>query len=117
METANYEKSFSGPNRFVNSEKPSLASGQKNLTDNLRSIEQDRIVIRTVYAEIPHRVEYKYILSPHKVKRHHAINSNQSRIIKIPALTWAENSNSDRYRELLRLDHRDCNTFATPKRL
>ncbi len=31
---------------------------QKVLTDSLRSMEQDGIIIRTVYAEVPPRVEY-----------------------------------------------------------
>ncbi|MCD8120449.1 MAG: helix-turn-helix transcriptional regulator [Lachnospiraceae bacterium] len=32
---------------------------QKVLTDSLRSMEEDGIVIRTVYAEVPPRVEYR----------------------------------------------------------
>lgn len=31
---------------------------QKVLTDSLRSMEEDGIVIRTVYPEVPSRVEY-----------------------------------------------------------
>jgi len=31
---------------------------QKVLTDSLRSMEEDGIVVRTVYAEVPPRVEY-----------------------------------------------------------
>ena len=31
---------------------------QKVLTDSLRSMEEDGIIIRTVYAEVPPRVEY-----------------------------------------------------------
>ena len=31
---------------------------QKVLTDSLRSMEQDGIVVRTVYPEVPPRVEY-----------------------------------------------------------
>lgn len=31
---------------------------QKVLTDTLRSMEQDGIIVRTVYAEVPPRVEY-----------------------------------------------------------
>ena len=32
---------------------------QKVLTDNLRSMEEDRLIIRTSYPEIPPRVEYE----------------------------------------------------------
>ena len=35
---------------------------QKVLTDSLRSMEEDGLVVRTVYAEVPLRVEYA--LSP-----------------------------------------------------
>lgn len=51
-----------GPNRFGELRKTLPGISQKVLTDNLRSMEQDGIVIRTVYAEVPPRVEYK--LSP-----------------------------------------------------
>jgi DNA-binding HxlR family transcriptional regulator len=36
-----------------------IGISQKVLTDNLRSMEEDGIVIRTVYPEIPPKVEYK----------------------------------------------------------
>lgn len=38
--------------------KKSVGCSQKVLTDNLRMLEEDGIVTRTVYAEIPPRVEY-----------------------------------------------------------
>jgi DNA-binding HxlR family transcriptional regulator len=47
-----------GPNRFGELLR-SIPITQKVLTDNLRALEQDGIVIRTVYAEVPPRVEYK----------------------------------------------------------
>jgi DNA-binding HxlR family transcriptional regulator len=36
-----------------------IGISQKVLTDNLRSMEEDGIVIRTVYPEVPLKVEYK----------------------------------------------------------
>jgi len=59
VETANYEKSLSRPNRFGELRKTITGISQKVLTDNLRSMEQDGIIIRTVYAEVPPRVEHK----------------------------------------------------------
>jgi hypothetical protein len=95
------------PNRFGELRKTIMGISQKVLTDNLRSMEQDGIIIRTVYAEVPPRVEYKLselgdtidgdvgawlpgncpecigtkcILSLHKVNRHYARNSSHSHI-------------------------------------
>lgn len=48
--------------RFSELNKCILGISQKVLTQNLRSMEEDGIVIRTVYAEVPPRVEYS--LSP-----------------------------------------------------
>jgi DNA-binding HxlR family transcriptional regulator len=48
-----------GPNRFGKPRKTIPGISQKVLTDNLRSMEQDGIIIRTLYAEVPPRVEYK----------------------------------------------------------
>ncbi|MBR2082670.1 MAG: helix-turn-helix transcriptional regulator [Elusimicrobiaceae bacterium] len=38
--------------------KKSVGCSQKVLTENLRALEQDGIVVRQVYAEVPPRVEY-----------------------------------------------------------
>ena len=46
------------PWRFNELQKSLDGISQKVLTDSLRSMEQDGIVIRTVYAEVPPRVEY-----------------------------------------------------------
>ncbi len=46
-------------NRFNELRKTIPGISQKVLTDNLRSLEQDGIIIRTVFAEVPPRVEYK----------------------------------------------------------
>ena len=47
------------PNRFGELRKTIPGISQKVLTENLRSLESDGIVIRTVFAEVPPRVEYK----------------------------------------------------------
>lgn len=50
------------PWRFNELKKDLDGISQKVLTDSLRSMEDDGIVTRTVYAEVPPRVEYA--LSP-----------------------------------------------------
>lgn len=46
------------PWRFNELQKSLEGISQKVLTDSLRSMESDGIIIRTVFAEIPPRVEY-----------------------------------------------------------
>jgi len=46
------------PWRFNELQKNLDGISQKVLTDNLRSMEADRIITRTVYPEVPPRVEY-----------------------------------------------------------
>lgn len=46
------------PWRFNELQKNLNGISQKVLTDSLRSMEADGIIIRTVYAEVPPRVEY-----------------------------------------------------------
>lgn len=46
------------PWRFNELRKDLEGISQKVLTDTLRSMEDDGIIIRTVYAEVPPRVEY-----------------------------------------------------------
>ncbi|WNY25308.1 helix-turn-helix domain-containing protein [Methanolapillus millepedarum] len=50
---------LSGTKRFGELRKSVSGISQKVLTDNLRSLEEDGLVVRTVYAEVPPRVEYK----------------------------------------------------------
>jgi DNA-binding HxlR family transcriptional regulator len=47
-----------GKQRFSELRRTISGISQKVLTDNLRSMEEDGIVVRTVYAEVPPRVEY-----------------------------------------------------------
>ena len=46
------------PWRFNELQKSLDGISQKVLTDNLRTLEADGIITRTVYAEVPPRVEY-----------------------------------------------------------
>lgn len=46
------------PWRFNELQKSIEGISQKVLTDNLRALEKDGLVIRTVYPEVPPRVEY-----------------------------------------------------------
>lgn len=48
-----------GPARFTELKKGIIGISQKVLTDNLKSMENDGLVIRTVYPEVPPKVEYK----------------------------------------------------------
>ena len=49
---------FSRPWRFNELHKSLEGISQKVLTESLRSMEADGIIIRTVFAEVPPRVEY-----------------------------------------------------------
>lgn len=48
----------SRPWRFNELKKNLESISQKSLTDSLRSLEEDGVVVRTVYPEVPPRVEY-----------------------------------------------------------
>ncbi|MGP2435778.1 winged helix-turn-helix transcriptional regulator [Streptomyces sp. JW3] len=48
-----------GPRRFSELRVPLRASTLKVLTQTLRALERDGLVTRTVYAEVPARVEYE----------------------------------------------------------
>jgi DNA-binding HxlR family transcriptional regulator len=49
---------LTGTKRFGELRKGVAGISQKVLTDNLRSLEEDGIVVRKIYAEVPPRVEY-----------------------------------------------------------
>jgi DNA-binding HxlR family transcriptional regulator len=67
------------PWRFNELQKSLEGVSQKILTDSLRSMEQDGIITRTVYADVPPRVEYA--LSPLGESIRPILNSMQ---------TWGE---------------------------
>lgn len=48
----------SRPWRFNELKRDLAGISQKSLTDSLRSLEEDGVVVRTVYPEVPPRVEY-----------------------------------------------------------
>jgi len=50
---------LTGTKRFGELKKSVTGISQKVLTDNLRSLEKDGLVIRTIFAEVPPRVEYE----------------------------------------------------------
>lgn len=49
---------LTGTKRFNEMRRTIPGISQKVLTDNLRSLEEDRLVTREVFAEVPPRVEY-----------------------------------------------------------
>ena len=49
---------FEGTQRFSELRKALLAISRKVLTQNLRSMEEDGLIARKVFAEVPPRVEY-----------------------------------------------------------
>jgi len=51
---------LTGTKRFGELHKSISGISQKVLTDNLRSLESDGIIVRTVYAQVPPKVEYSF---------------------------------------------------------
>ena len=58
VEITDYEKSSGTPVAVQRTQKSLDGISQKVLTDSLRSMEEYGIVTRTVYPEVPPRVEY-----------------------------------------------------------
>ena len=56
------------PWRFNELKKDLEGISQKVLTDSLRSMEEDGIIVRTVYPEVPPRVEYSLSELGHSMK-------------------------------------------------
>jgi DNA-binding HxlR family transcriptional regulator len=70
---------ITGTKRFGELKKSIPAISQKVLTQQLRSMEEDELLIRTAYAEIPPRVEYSLTATGRSLK-----------IILDAMLTWGE---------------------------
>ena len=49
---------YNGKQRFSNFTKTVTGISKKVLTDNLRALEDDGLIVREVFAEVPPRVEY-----------------------------------------------------------
>ena len=58
METADHQKPAGTPLALQRTKKDLEGISQKVLTDSLLSLESDRVITRTVYPEVPPRVEY-----------------------------------------------------------
>ena len=58
VEASYYQESHLASLAFLRIAKSSGGSSQKVLTDSLRQMEADGIITRTVYPEVPPRVEY-----------------------------------------------------------
>ena len=58
METPDFAKSSCAPLALNELRKNLEGISQKVLTDSLRSMEEDSIITRTVYPEVPPKVEY-----------------------------------------------------------
>lgn len=59
---------LSGTKRFGELQKSITSISQKVLTQNLRAMEKDGLIIREVFAEVPPRVEYRLSELGHTLK-------------------------------------------------
>ena len=57
-----------GPHRFSELGRRVAGISQKMLTQTLRSLERDGLITRTVYAEVPPRVEYRLTEAGHTLQ-------------------------------------------------
>lgn len=57
-----------GPHRFSELRTRIDGISQKMLTQTLRALEEDGLVMRTVYAEVPARVEYRLTEAGHSLR-------------------------------------------------
>lgn len=84
---------MTGTRRFGELKKSISAISQKMLTQQLRSMEEDNLIVRKIYAEVPPKVEYSLTETGRSLK-----------IILDAMVTWGEQYKSQTRKTQIRFD-------------